>query len=136
MRKAVFTLVALSVTTPVFAQSQATRDVEAVADTLNNPINRAIAAGAVAAAVDAVLDTRIDQFARALEPLTGKSARSGPVTVREMAERDDPYFEQRLQRGTKDAIGSMGAVASALATAMPELEATVRRLENALPMHR
>ncbi len=136
MRTAVVALAALSLAAPAFAQSQASRDVQDIADTLNNPINKAIAAGAVAAAVDAVLDTRIDGFARALEPLTGKPARRGPATVREMAERDDPYFEQNLQRGTRDAIGSMGAVASALAIAMPELEATMRRLENALPLPR
>lgn len=136
MRKALFALAALSLTTPAFAQSQATREMEDVAETLNSPINRALAAGAIGAAVDAVLDVRIDGFTRALEPLTGRAPRDSARTVRELAERDDPYFEQNLQRGTREAIGSMGAVASALAIAMPEFEAAMRRLEDALPLRR
>jgi hypothetical protein len=76
---------------------------------------------------------RLDGIAKALEPLNGgKRVDLKGRTVREMAERDDPYFEEKLQGGTRAVIGGMGAMASALATAMPELERAMAKMGEAM----
>lgn len=134
MRTALLAIAALSLSTPAFAESRIQEDADEIAEKLNDPVNQAVAAGALGAMMDAVLDMRIDGMAKALEPLNrGRPIPMKGRTVRELAERDDPYFEEKMQRGTRQAIGSMGALASALAVALPEFEAAMRKMEGALP---
>ena len=134
MRTALLALVLTAIAAPAVAESSAQRDAEKMAETLNDPGTQAAAAGALATIMDAVLDMRIDGIAKALEPLNrGKSVRLPGRTMRDLAAKDDPDFEKKMDIGARQAVGSMGALASALAVAMPEFERAMKRMRDAVP---
>jgi len=144
MRSALFTAIALvgatptvaaaQTTSPVETSSEAQQDVQGMADTLNDPSTQAAVAGALGAAMAAVLDIRVDKMAKALEPLNGgKKLKMKGNTLREMAERQDPKFERKLEEGTKTAVRSAGSLAQALAVMIPELQKAAKKMGDALP---
>lgn len=144
MRSALFTAIALVVATPTVAVAQSTlpaetpsetqKDVQGMADTLNDPSTQAVVAGALGAAMAAVLDIRVDKMAKALEPLNGgKKLKMKGNTLREMAERQDPKFERKMEEGTKTAVRSAGSLAQALAVMIPELQKAAKKMGDALP---
>lgn len=144
MRSVLFTAIALVIATPTALAAQAVppaevpseaqKDVQDMADTLNNPATQAAMAGALVTAMDAVLDIRVDTLAKALEPLNGgKKIKMKGNTLREIAERDDPKFERKMEEGTKTAVRSAGAMAQALAVMLPELQKAVKKMADALP---
>jgi hypothetical protein len=140
MRSALFAALALVVSTPAFAanpvdeSSSTQRDVQAMADKLNNPQMQTAIASSLGAMLGALLDIRVDGIAKALEPMNhGKKIKLHGKTLREMAEREDPKFESKMQNGTRAAVGSMGALASALAVMVPQLEQAARKMGDALP---
>ena len=144
MRSALFTAIAFVVATPTIAAAQtessteapseAQRDVQGMADKLNDPSTQAVLAGALGAAMAAVLDIRVDKMAKALEPLNGgKKLKMKGNTLREMAERQDPKFERKMEEGTKTAVRSAGSLAQALAVMIPELQKAAKKMGDALP---
>ena len=144
MRSALFTAIALVVVTPTVAAAQTTppvetsseaqQDVQGMADTLNDPSTQAVVAGALGAAMAAVLDIRVDKMAKALEPLNGgKKLKMKGNTLREMAERQDPKFERKMEEGTKTSVRSAGSLAQALAVMIPELQKAAKKMGDALP---
>ena len=144
MRSALFTAIALVVATPTVAAAQSTspvetsseaqQDVQGMADTLNDPSTQAAVAGALGAAMAAVLDIRVDKMAKALEPLNGgKKIKMKGNTLREIASRDDPKFERKMEEGTKTAVRSAGSLAQALAVMLPELQKAAKKMGDALP---
>ncbi len=144
MRSALFTAIALVVasptvaaaqsTSPVETSSEAQQDVQGMADTLNDPTTQAVVAGVLGAAMAAVLDIRVDKMAKALEPLNGgKKLKMKGNTLREMAERQDPKFERKMEEGTKTAVRSAGSLAQALAVMIPELQKAAKKMGDALP---
>lgn len=121
-------------TSPAVAAQDTQAKLDKIADRLNDPIVQGAVAGALGGMLDSIMDIRIDGIAKALEPLNrGKPIRVPGRTLGEMAERDDPYYRERIQDNARYAVGSMGAMAGALSAAMPELERAMRRLEDALP---
>lgn len=144
MRSALFTAIALIIASPTLAVAQTApdaetpsatqQDVQDMADTLNNPSVQAAAAGALGAVVDAVLDIRVDKMAKALEPLNGgKKIKMKGNTVREIASRDDPDFERKMEDGAKTAVRSAGSMAQAVAVMLPELQKAAKKMADALP---
>jgi hypothetical protein len=138
MRSALFTAIALIVATPAVAvaqtSSEAQRDVQGMADKLNDPSTQAVMSGTLAAMMVAILDVRVDGIAKALEPLNGgKKIKMQGNTLREMAGRNDPDFERKMQDGTKTAVRSVGALASAMAVMLPELQKAAKKMGDALP---
>lgn len=138
MRSALFTAVALIVATPTVAaaqsSSEAQQDLQGMADKLNDPTTQTAVSGTLAAMMAAILDMRIDGVAKALEPLNGgKKIKMQGNTLREMAGRNDPDFERKMQDGTKTAVRSAGALASAMAVALPELQKAAKKMGDALP---
>jgi hypothetical protein len=134
MRTALLAILALSVATPaVAADSEAQRDVQQMADTLNDPTTQRAMSGAMEAMIGALLDMRVDGIAKALEPMNGgKSIKMKGRTLREMAERKDRNFDQKLHGGTQAAVGGMGAMAQALATMLPQLEQAMDKMGDAM----
>lgn len=125
----------LVISTPAFAQaepSRASEKAQAVADRLNDPIMQAALAGGMEAMVQSVLDMRVDGIAKAMEPLTGKPSHMRGKTVRDLASRDDPHFDERIHDSSRRAVAGAGAMAGGLAAAMPELEAAMRKMGDAM----
>ncbi|MEK6637714.1 MAG: hypothetical protein AABY88_06480 [Pseudomonadota bacterium] len=138
MRSALFTAIALIIATPTIAAAQSTseaqQDVQGMADRLNDPSTQAAMAGALGAVMAAMLDIRVDKMAKALEPLNGgKKLKMKGNTLREMAERQDPKFERKMEEGTKTAVRSAGSLAQALAVMLPELQKAAKKMGDALP---
>lgn len=137
MRKSVLSLLALSAAvtaSPALAASQTQRDMEQMAQKLQRPETQAAMSGALMAILGAFMDMRVDGIAKALEPMNGgKPIKMKGRTIREMAERSDPHFEQKLEGGSRAMVASAGAMAGALAAAMPELERALEKVEDALP---
>lgn len=125
----------LALSTPaIAADSRAQRQMEELAATLDNPATQAAAAGAVGAMIGAMLDLPLDGFARAIERIDpGKAREMRGRTMRDLAVRDDPDFDERVQEGTRAAVGSAGALASSMAILLPELEKAAERMKDALP---
>jgi hypothetical protein len=107
---------------------------EGLARTLENPETQAAVAAAAGAMMGAMLDIPLDNFARAIEPLEPKAAkRIQGRTLRDLAAGGDAALEARAADGTRKALGSAGAMASAIAVMLPELERAARRMKEALP---
>lgn len=126
---------ALLISAPAFAQeapSRASEKAQDMADKLNDPIMQAALAGGLNAMLQSVLDMRVDGIAKAIEPITGKPSRMQGKTVRDLASRDDPHFDERVENGTRKMIAGTGAMASGLAAAMPELESAMRKMGDAM----
>lgn len=141
MRSALlFAVAVISSPSVAFAQDGSTppnRDIEAVAKTLSDPDMQSAAAATVSSVVGAILDIRVDKLAKALEPLNGgKAVKMKGDTLRAMAEREDPDFEQKIEQGARSSVKSAGAMAQALAVMLPELQRAVKKIGAALPERR
>jgi hypothetical protein len=142
MRSALLAVFALSFASPVFAHSpeapQAPRyEMQDMADKFNDPVAQEAMSNAFGSMMSALMDMRIDGIAKALEPMNGgKKIKLHGNTLREMALRDDPNFERKMQGGTRAMVGSMGAMMSAFAQIMPQMEEAMKKMEGALPNSR
>jgi hypothetical protein len=136
MRLALLAIVALTASTSAYAAEAPTRasqDAQVMAEKLNDPLTQRAMTGTLDAMLAAIMDMRIDGIAKALEPMNGgKKIKLRGRTVREMAERDDPRFEQKMHGSTKAMVGGMGALASALAVMMPQLEQAMGKMGDAM----
>jgi hypothetical protein len=136
MRSIIFVAAAFALSAPALAadrSSEATRDAQDMAEKLNNPAMQSAMAGGLSALMSAFLDMRVDGIAKALEPLNGgKKLKMKGRTVREMAERQDPRFEEKMQGSTRAAVAGMGALATAMATMMPQLEEAMGKMGDAM----
>lgn len=131
-------VLAASLATPAIAgEPETQRDAEQLADKLNDPATQAVVSGAVGAMVSAVLDVRVDGVAKALETMNGgRPSDLRGKTVRDLATRDNPDFERKVQSDTRQAVGAAGGMASAVAVILPELQEAARKMKDALPeMH-
>lgn len=102
---------------------------EQAAAALQNPLVQEGAARALTQLVGIVLDTRVGPSAA----LAGPDADIRPNdTLRDLARRDDPRFEEHLYRDTKRTLGTAGAVAGGAAAQAKELQRTADRLDAAI----
>jgi hypothetical protein len=139
MRSALLAVLALSFATPALATapSETQRDMQVMADKLNDPVAQEAMSNAFGSMMSALMDMRIDGIAKALEPMNGgKKIKLHGRTLRELASRDDPNFERKMQGGTRAMVGSMGAMMSAFAQIMPQMEEAMKKMEGALPNSR
>jgi hypothetical protein len=134
MRSALLPILALTFATPAMAApSEAQNDINRVAERLNDPATQSAMSGALTAMIGALLDMRIDGVAKALEPMNrGKSFKLKGRTIREIASRDDPHFDQKLAGGSRAMVGGAGAMASAMATMLPEIEQALAKVSQAM----
>jgi hypothetical protein len=134
MRALLVPVLALALSSPALAgPSEAQRDMERMAERLGDPDTQDAMAGAFGAMLGAFLDMRVDGIAKALEPMNGgKRIKLKGNTVREIAMRDDPRFEAKAQNGVRAMTGGMGALAAAMAQAMPQLEAAMEKMDDAM----
>jgi hypothetical protein len=128
---------ALFAASPAFAAtnpSSSQQEMQGMAETFNDPVAQEAMSGAFSGMMSALLSMRIDGIAKAIEPMSGgKKLKLRGNTLREMAMRDDPNFERKLQGSTKAMVGSMGAMMSAFAQIMPQMEEAMKKMEGAMP---
>jgi len=129
MRKLILATALLACATPALAQRD--RDADAIADRLGDRATQRVVGDSIGAIMAAVLDVRIDGLRRAIDPL-GRRDRYEPRTVREMIERDDPYFEDRVAQDTGMAVATMGSAARGIADLVPELRILTDRVSRSV----
>ncbi|MBB5684021.1 hypothetical protein [Sphingobium boeckii] len=124
MRLLILSLAALSMATPALAREPLPE--QRVADRMNDPAVQNRIESGVSAALAAILDLRIGAMERAIDP----HSRAHPDdTLRDRAERDDPYFEDRIADQTQRSTRQLGAMAGAFAVVMPQLRTMVAEME-------
>lgn len=131
MRAVPIALVSLFLAAPALAADRDAPRLSAAdaARAIQNPLVQEGAALALTRLFDIVLDTRVG----ALAALSGPGDDIRPDdTLRDLKRRDDPGYEQRLQRDTRRALAQAGAVAGGVAAGSAELARTATRLEEAL----
>ena len=129
-------------TTPALADSHAREDAEMarMADKLNDPRTQSAMSGMMVAMADMFMDLRIDKLRAALAKIDpdSRSDRNwdGARTLGDLMERDDPRFRDKIEDGSRMAVGAMGAMAGSMAEMMPELrdmgERMGRQMEKAM----
>lgn len=129
-------------TTPALADSHAREDAEMarMADKLNDPRTQSAMSGMMVAMADMFMDLRIDKLRAALAKMDpdSRSDRNwdGARTLGDLMERDDPGFRDKIEDGSRMAVGAMGAMAGSMAEMMPELrdmgERMGRQMEKAM----
>lgn len=102
---------------------------EQAAAALQNPLIQEAGARTLAQLVGIVLDTRIGAAGPLIAP--DADVRSND-TLRDLAERHDPRFEEHLHQNTRHALHEAGAVAGGAAAQAKELKRTADRLQAAL----
>ena len=87
------------------------------------------AAPMVQNSADAALNLDIGPILDALHPYSPRGRR---MTLREMARRDDPQFEQKLNRSIYRGSARLAATLDAMATAAPAMRQSLRQMEAAI----
>lgn len=130
MRIAVIaTLIAIACPAAADARDPAHLTPDQAAAALQNPLVQEAGARALSQLAAIVLDTRVGPAARLVDP---RADVRPDATLRDLARRDDPRFEEHLSRDTRRALGTAGAVAGGVAGQAKELKRTADRLEAAL----
>jgi hypothetical protein len=129
MRSALFSVALLALSAPTLAHAgEAQRDMERIGAQLSDPRSQAAISGGLMAILDAFMDMRVDGIAKALEPMNGgKPLKMKGRTIREIAERRDPNFEEKMEGGSKAMVAGAGAMATAVSVMLPQLEAAMER---------
>ncbi len=96
-----------------------------VADTLNDPRTQSAMSGMMVAMADMFMDVRVDKLRAAIARID-PDARDDrnwddARTLGDLVERDDPNFRDKIEDGSRMAVGTMGAMAGSMADMMPEL---------------
>ena len=131
MRAAPLALALIAFASPSLAQPRHAAHVtpEQAAAALGNPLVQEAAARTLTQLVGIVLDTRVGPAAA----LTDRDEDIRPSdTLRDLARRDDPRFEEHLYQGTRRSLGTAAAVAGGAAAEAKELKRTADRLDAAL----
>jgi hypothetical protein len=121
-------------TSPVIAASRHQEDAEMarIADKLNDPRTQSAMSGMMVAMADMFMDLRVDKLRAAIARIDPEARDNrdwdGARTLGDVIERDDPYFREKLEGGSRMAVGTMGAMAGTMADMVPELRQMGERM--------
>ena len=121
-------------TSPAFAASRNAEDAEMarLADRLNDARTQSAVSGMMIAMADMVMDIRVDKLRAAIAGIDpdwrDDRERDDARTLGDVVERDNPNFRDRIEDGSRMAVGTMGAAASGIAVMVPELRKMSERM--------
>jgi hypothetical protein len=129
-------------TSPALAAPRNSEDAEMarLADKLNDPRMQSSMSGIMVAMADMFMDLRVDKLRAAIARIDPDSRSDrdwdGARTLGDVIARDDPNFRDKIEDGSRMAVGTMGAMAGSMAEMMPELrqmgERMGKSMENAM----
>ncbi len=130
MRNLLFVALVATLAAPVSAQSARAQDIgEDIVRSLPHPYDVEDAGGKLGAAVGAILDVPIGGVVGAIDP----AARVDPrQTIGDVARRDDPDFEGRLQDQMSGLSLKAADMVRGLAAAAPALGRSIAQMERDL----
>jgi hypothetical protein len=129
MKRALLTLPLAAIALPAQA---ADRDLARAAAQLEDPRTQDALAETLSALVASMLDIKVGGIANAVAKADpkGRIREVDPeMTVRDMAERDNPDFADDLDADVRSGTRMAGALAGAMAAMLPQLEALARDVE-------
>ena len=121
-------------TSPALAAPRHPEDAEIAraADKLNDPRMQSAMSGMVVAMADMFMDLRVDKLRAAIARIDpdARDDRNwdNARTLGDVIQRDDPHFRDKIEDGSRMAVGSMGAMASGMADMMPQLREMGERM--------
>ncbi|RHW17588.1 hypothetical protein D1610_09035 [Sphingomonas gilva] len=127
MRFLIAATAAALIAAPVAAQYRDAPPEVELADRLNDPLLQHGVAASMSAMLGALLDTQVGAFAQFTAP--HEDIRPDD-TLRDLARRDDPYFEERAYADARRSTELMGRMAGSFAAMMPQLRATADRMRH------
>ena len=132
MRKLIIAGAALFAAAPALAQPPVYDDDYEVRD--ERPLD-ARDVGRMAIAMDrmvgAIMDLPVGGIAAAVDPL-GRGGLHPRDTVRDLAERDDPYAEQRIRAGIRGTARGVGAMSESFARMLPVLRRSIDEMSRSV----
>jgi hypothetical protein len=129
MKRALFALPLVTMALPAQA---ADRDLARAAAQLEDPRTQDALAETLSALVTTMLDIKVGGIANAVakaDPRGRMSEVDPDLTVRDMAERDNPDFADKLDADVRSGTRMVGALAGAMAAMLPQLEGLAREVE-------
>lgn len=81
--------------------------------------------------VGAIMDLPVGGIAAAVDPL-GRGGVHPRDTVRDLAERDDPYAEQRIRAGIRSTARGVGAMSESFARMLPVLRRSIDEMSRSV----
>lgn len=81
--------------------------------------------------VGAIMDLPVGGIAAAVDPL-GRGGVHPRDTVRDLAERDDPYAEQRIRAGIRGTAHGIGAMTESFARMLPVLRRSIDEMSRSV----
>lgn len=103
-----------------------------LADKLNDPRMQSSMSGIMVAMADMFMDLRVDKLRAAIARIDPDSRSDrdwdGARTLGDVIARDDPHFRDKIEDGSRMAVGTMGAMAGSMAEMMPELRQMGERM--------
>ena len=121
-------------TSPALAAPRNAEDAEIarLADKLNDPRMQSSMSGIMVAMADMFMDLRVDKLRAAIARIDPDSRSDrdwdGARTLGDVIARDDPNFRDKIEDGSRMAVGTMGAKAGTMAKMMPELRQMGERM--------
>jgi hypothetical protein len=131
MRKSLIAITALIAAPPALAQPPAYEDDRDAPLAALDPREVSEMARMMERLVGAVMDLPIGGLAEAIDPDNRGGYRPGD-TIRDMAERDDPYAEERIRAGIQGATRGIGAMNEALHRVMPVLQRSLEEVSRSI----
>jgi hypothetical protein len=119
---------------PALAAPRTQEDAEMarMADKLNDPRTQSAMSGMMVAMADMFMDLRVDKLRAAIAKIDPDARNDrdwdGARTLGDMMRRDDPNFRDKIEDGSRMAVGAMGAMAGSMAEMMPELRQMGERM--------
>lgn len=113
-------------------RSQEDAEMARLADRLNDPRMQSAMSGMMVAIADMFIDLRVDKLRAAIAKIDPEARDNrdwdGARTLGDMMRRDDPNFREKLEDGSRMAVGTMGAMAGTMADMLPELRQMGERM--------
>ncbi len=121
-------------TSPAVAASHHAEDADMarIADKLNDPRTQSAMSGMMIAMADMFMDLRVDKLRAAIGKIDPDAEHDrnwdGARTLGDVMERDDPYVRDKMADGSRQAVGTMGAMAGSMVRMLPELRTIGERM--------
>ncbi len=116
------------------AQESAAGD---VAEKLKDPLTQYAAAGVLSAMSKAVLEMRVEPFAKAMERIAGRAAPDLPsdATVADLVGTSHAEVREELINRVPRTMEAMGDMAGSVDEMIPEIEAMAKKMKDAVPRY-
>lgn len=129
MRKLILAFTALTLAAPALAQPYADPRDQELIESLPHPYEVEEMGDRLGDAVGAIVNVPVGGVINAIDP----TARAHPgTTIRDVAGRDDPYFEERMQDQVAGLSLKMADLVRGVAIAAPALRRSLDELERSL----